>query len=180
MYFSNDEIHLMKSFAKNAVEFYVAEGEDYVPFNVPDKLMTRKACFVTIYKNGTLRGCIGNIIPSGLLYQSIIDNAVSAATRDPRFPEVTPSELKSLSYEITVLSEPTEIKYKSEKDLFDKIRDKGVIIKKSFYTAVYLPQVWSHFSSPSEFLTSLCRKAGMNGGEWKKLDMKVSTFEAVK
>ncbi|MBN1633189.1 MAG: AmmeMemoRadiSam system protein A [Ignavibacteria bacterium] len=177
MHYSNDEIHLMKSIAKNAVEFCVAENEDYVPHNIPDKLKTAKACFVTIYKNGNLRGCIGNIIPRGMLYEAIINNAVSAATRDPRFPEVTPSELKSLKYEITVLSEPLEIKYKSEKDLFEKIKDKGVIIKKSFFTAVYLPQVWEHFSSPEEFLTSLCRKAGMNGKEWKKLDLTVSTFE---
>ncbi len=180
MHYSNDEIHLMKSIAKNAVEFCVAEGEDYVPYNIPDKLKSVKACFVTIYKNGNLRGCIGNILPRNMLYEAIINNAVSAATRDPRFPEVSPAELKSLTYEITVLSEPVEIKYKSEKDLLEKIRDKGVIIKKSFYTAVYLPQVWKHFASPEEFLISLCRKAGMNGNEWKKLDLNVSTFESLK
>ena len=180
MYFSNEEIHLMKSIAKNAVEFYVAEGEDYYPGNIPDKFKSKKACFVTIYKNGSLRGCIGNIIPNGTLYQTIIDNAINAATRDPRFPEVSPPELKLLSYDITVLSEPAEINYSSEEELFEKILNKGVIIKKSFYTAVYLPQVWSHFSTPEEFLTLLCRKAGLGGNEWKKLDLNVSVFEAVK
>lgn len=180
MYFSSEEIHLMKSIAKNAVEFYVAEGQDYYPDYVPDKLKSKKACFVTIYKKGGLRGCIGNIIPSGQLYKSIIDNAVNAATRDPRFPEVSPPELKSLSYEITVLSEPVEINYSSEEELFKKIFHKGVIIKKTYFTAVYLPQVWEHFKTPAEFLSSLCRKAGMNEREWKKLDLKVSVFESMK
>lgn len=179
MYFSDDEIHLMKSIAKNAVEYYVAEGQDYFPINIPDKLKSRKACFVTIYKNGNLRGCIGNIIPKGMLYEAIIKNAVNAATRDPRFSEISPPELKSLSFDITVLSEPAEIRYKSEKDLFEKILNKGVIIKKSFFTAVYLPQVWKHFDSAAEFLSSLCRKAGMSEKEWKKMDLTVSVFESV-
>ncbi len=196
MYYTKEEEQYMKSVARNAVEQFVLTGraydgdynlseDDYIMFpdnvsDIPKKLNERRACFVTIRKNGELRGCIGTIIPHNTLYNSIIENAISAAVRDPRFPPVTKDELKDLSYEVTVLSEPKEIKYKNIKDLLNQIKNKGVIIKKSFYTAVYLPQVWEHFNTPEDFLSSLCRKAGLPSDEWKMMSLQVQVFEALK
>ncbi|MCX7834081.1 MAG: AmmeMemoRadiSam system protein A [Ignavibacteria bacterium] len=196
MYFTKEEQQLMKSIARNAVEQFVLTGrasdgeynlgsddfimQEYNISEIPEKLKQWHACFVTIRKNGELRGCIGTIIPHNPLYKSIIENAVGAAVRDPRFYPVTKDELKNLTYEVTVLSEPKEIKYKSSKDLLSQIKGKGVIIKKSFFTAVYLPQVWEHFTSPEEFISSLCRKAGLPSDEWKNLTLQVQVFEALK
>ncbi len=196
MYFTKDEEQYMKSLARNAVEQYVLTGrandgeynfneDDFLMFpdnmyNIPEKLNKRHACFVTIRKNGDLRGCIGTIIPHNTLYNSIIENAIGAAVRDPRFPPVTKEELKYLTYEVTVLSEPKEIKYKTVEELFSKIKNKGVIIRKSFYTAVYLPQVWEHFNTPEEFISSLCQKAGLSSDEWRNLNLQVQIFEALK
>jgi hypothetical protein len=137
------------------------------------------ACFVTLNDEKDLRGCIGTIEPVDKLYESIIDNAISAAMRDPRFSPVTKDELAGLKYEVSVLSQPRDIFFSTKDELFEKIKDRGVIISKSGQRAVYLPQVWEHFTSPESFLTSLCRKAGLGSGEWKEKGMKFLVFEKI-
>jgi len=180
MFFTEEEHYEMQSLAKNAVELFIKEEKNFNPAEVSEKLKQNLACFVTIYKNDELRGCIGTIIPKEVLYKGIINNSISAATRDPRFSEISVSELNFLKYEITVLSEPADVDYKNKTELFEKIYEKGVIIKKSFYSAVYLPQVWKHFETKEDFLSSLCQKAGMSSDEWRKLDLCISVFEALK
>ncbi|MCX6165790.1 MAG: AmmeMemoRadiSam system protein B [Ignavibacteriae bacterium] len=177
--FSKEERELMEKIAKQAVETYIKEDKRIQYEDVPDSFKKRLACFVTLTDAVDLRGCIGTIEPVDKLYKSIIDNAISAATRDPRFSPVSKDELKGLKYEVSVLSEPREINFSSYEELFDKIKEKGVIISKSGSRAVYLPQVWEHFTSPESFLTSLCRKAGLSSGEWKEKEMKFFVFEKI-
>lgn len=174
--FTNSERELMEKIAKQAVETYIIEGKRLQYEDVPESLKKRLACFVTLNDEYDLRGCIGTLEPVDKLYRSIIDNAISAATRDPRFSPVTKKELKGLKYEVSVLSEPVEIEYSSIEDLFSKIQEKGVIISKSGSRAVYLPQVWEHFSNPESFLSSLCSKAGLNSKEWKEKGMRFFVF----
>lgn len=86
---------------------------------------SRAGAFVSIHKNGDLRGCIGTISPlAPSLMQEIADNAVSASTRDPRFPSVRENELSSLEINVDVLKEPEDI------DSLDKLDVKryGVIV----------------------------------------------------
>lgn len=175
--FMREERELMEKIAKEAVEAYVTKGDRIQIEDIPESLKKRLACFVTLNDERDLRGCIGTLEPVDKLYLSIIDNAISAASRDPRFPPVTKKELKGLKYEVSVLSEPVEIGFSSTEDLFAKIKNKGVIISKSGYRAVYLPQVWEHFSEPESFLSSLCRKAGLRSTEWKEKGMKFFVFE---
>lgn len=177
--FTEDERKLMEKIAKLAVETYVTEGKKIQYEDVPESFHKKLACFVTLNDERDLRGCIGTIEPVDKLYRSIIDNAISAATRDPRFPPVSEKELKGLTYEVSVLSEPVEISFTSIENLFEKIKNKGVIISKSGSRAVYLPQVWEHFSNPESFLSSLCRKAGLFSDEWKEKGMKFFVFEKI-
>jgi|WetSurMetagenome_2_1015567.scaffolds.fasta_scaffold34839_2 MEMO1 family protein len=177
--FTKEERELMEKIAKQAVETYILEDKKIKYENVPESFKKRLACFVTLTDAVDLRGCIGTIEPVDKLFQSIIDNAISAATRDPRFTPVTKKELKGLKYEVSVLSEPIEIYFSAQEKLFDKIKDKGVIISKSGSRSVYLPQVWEHFTSPESFLSSLCRKAGLSSGEWKEKGMKFFVFEKI-
>jgi MEMO1 family protein len=177
--FSKEEKELMENIAKQAVETYVKEGKRIIAGDVPDALKKRLACFVTLNDENDLRGCIGTIEPVDKLYESIIDNAISAATRDPRFSPVTKDELKGLKYEVSVLSAPKDIRFSSKDELFEKIRDRGVIISKSGQRAVYLPQVWEHFTSAESFLSSLCRKAGLGSGEWKDRGMEFLVFDKI-
>jgi MEMO1 family protein len=176
--FSESEVTLMEDIAKNSVELFVKEGKKYKPIEYPASFDKRLACFVTLNYKGNLKGCIGTIEPVSTLCESIVDNAISAASRDHRFSPVTERELGSLSYEVSVLSEPEAFEPVSADDLLKSIKDKGVIIKKDFRSAVFLPQVWEHFDSAEDFLTNLCLKAGLSRYEWKNYKhMKIQLFK---
>lgn len=179
-YFSKEEKDLMVDIAKNTVRMYVTSGKVYSVENPLNKFNERLACFVTIKTGEELRGCIGTIEPVDTLFNSIIENAISAATRDPRFSPVTENELDSLNYEVSVLSPPKLFEPKSSDELLKEIKGKGLIIKKNFRSAVYLPQVWEHFREEKDFLTSLCRKAGLHKDEWKEYkSMKFYLFKLI-
>lgn len=176
--FTETEITLMEDIARKSVELYVKEGKIFKPVEYPDSFNRRLACFVTLNYKDNLRGCIGTIEPVGTLCDSIVSNAISACSRDYRFSPVTEKELPYLSYEVSVLSEPVQFVPKSADELLKSIKNKGVILKKDFRSAVYLPQVWEHFNSADDFLSSLCIKAGMSANEWKNYkDMKIQLFE---
>ncbi len=113
--------------ARRSLTSYIADGRKLkLPEDLPDELINRRAgAFVSLHKNGELRGCIGTIGPTtSCVAQEIINNAVSASTRDPRFPAVTSDELPELEINVDVLTEPENI------DSLDKldVRRYGVIV----------------------------------------------------
>ena len=180
LYFTEAEKADMIKTAKKTTEMYVKTGVINKGEYHSKKLDRRLACFVTIKDGDELRGCIGTIEPVDTLYNSIIENSISAATRDPRFKPIKERELVNLNYEVSVLSVPELIKPESVDSLFSAIKGKGVIINKDMRRGVYLPQVWEHFKSEGDFLSSLCQKAGMHKEEWKDYKaMKFSVFELV-
>jgi len=179
-YFTEEEQGSMISIAKNAAEMFAKNGKRYSESNYPSKFKERLACFVTVKVGDELRGCIGTIEPVDTLYNSLIDNAISAVSKDPRFSPVREKELSKLSYEVSVLSPPELFEPQSLDELFIGIKGKGLIIKKDYRSAVYLPQVWEHFSEEKDFLRSLCQKAGMFVDEWKNYkDMKYYVFNLI-
>jgi len=176
-FFSEDERRYMEKLAKEAVEAYIKQGKKIDVENPPENLKRKLACFVTIKDLNNLRGCIGTTQPVNQLYKSIIDNAIHAATCDWRFDPIKEDELPNLKYEVSVLSEPIEYKFSSSYEMLKTIIGKGVIIEKGLNKAVYLPQVWEHFTNPEDFITSLCLKAGLKGNEWKLKGLKYYLFE---
>ena len=132
------------------------------------------ACFVTLKKNNNLRGCIGSIIAHQSLINDIVQHSKDAAFHDPRFNPVEENEVDSLTIDISILSEPEQMRFKDEQDLLEQIvpfRD-GIIIKDKFYQAVYLPSVWEDLPDKVMFLNSLKMKAGLPPEYFSK------TFEA--
>ena len=124
------------------------------------------AAFVTINKRpeGRLRGCIGSLQSYRPLYKDIIANAQAAALRDPRFPPLRPDELKDITIEVSILSDPKPLPYEDKEDLRKKItpmRD-GVVLRLGSHQATYLPQVWEQLPDFDHFFGSLCQKAGLN------------------
>jgi len=98
---------------KSAVENYIKKGEIIsVPGNLPEEMSKRKAgVFVTIEKKGELRGCIGTYLPTRInIAEEIIHNAVAAASEDYRFGQIKKDELPYLSYTVSILSYPEEIR----------------------------------------------------------------------
>jgi AmmeMemoRadiSam system protein A len=132
-------MHPLVKLAKDTIEEYVRSGDIIKPpSELHDEMTGKAAVFVSIKKKGELRGCIGTLQPTReSIALEIIQNAVSSATQDPRFPPVTPSEIDELEYSVDVLSEPERISGKEELDP----KKYGVIVKSGEYRGLLLPDL---------------------------------------
>jgi AmmeMemoRadiSam system protein B/AmmeMemoRadiSam system protein A len=138
----------------------------------------RAATFVTLTKNGELRGCIGSLGDERPLQESIPANARSAAFSDPRFMPVEPQEWPDIAIEVSVLTPPQHLLVEYEVgDLRNPVTEAealaaltpgidGVIFKAGSRQATYLPQVWEQIPDPKQFLASLRQKAGLAPDYW--------------
>ncbi len=151
--------------ARRSLESYVSDGKIMdVPKDDP-RLLKEEGAFVTLHKNGELRGCIGRIVSDGPLSLTVRDMAIAAATEDPRFPPVKKEELPEVDLEISVLSKPRRTT--NVEEITPGIH--GVVIRRGMNGGVFLPQVATEFNwSREEFLTNLCaHKAGLSADCWK-------------
>lgn len=144
-----------------------------------DKFFNRCGTFVTLTTGGRLRGCIGHIIPQEPLIEGVKVNAINAAFHDPRFPPLTKEEWKRVRIELSVLTDPRPLSYSDADDLLNKLRPDvdGLIIRKGYHQATFLPQVWEQLPKKEEFLSHLCLKAGLGADAWKKGDLEVSVYQ---
>ena len=127
-----------------------------------------RGVFVTLTEDGLLRGCIGHPYPDSTLKEAILDSAVSAATRDPRFPPVGKEELNSIVVEVTILTQPEKINV-PPKDLPDNVEigKHGLIVKQGYYQGLLLPQVAPENNMDAiDFLSHTCMKAGLSPDAW--------------
>ena len=176
-----DERKLLLELARKTLREVVMEGR--VPAMdadaMPAKFRQRKGCFVTLTKGGGLRGCIGHIVATMPLYQAVIDNTRSAATRDSRFQPVRTDELGKIEIEISVLTEPQALEFAAPAELLDKLRPgiDGVVLHVGGRSATYLPQVWEHLPKKEDFLNTLAQKAGCPADAWRGAGVKVLTYQ---
>jgi len=176
-----EEGKLLVKLARETIETYLREGRKPRVPKVPAKLRERRGVFVTLNKGGELRGCIGHPLPTTPLIDAVIDSAISSATRDPRFPPVTPEELPTLEVEVSVLSKPEPIEVKSPREYPKHVvigRD-GLIIEWSGYAGLLLPQVPVEWGwDAEEFLSHACMKAGLTPDYWLREGVRISKFSA--
>jgi len=166
--------------ARESIEAYLHNKNVEVSDSVKKKYGDKRACFVTLTKDGDLRGCIGSLEARQELWKDIIDNAVNAGFHDPRFPKLDEEELDDVKIEVSVLSKPEKLEYKNEDDLLEKIDNKmGIILKKGFHSSTFLPQVWEQLSDKRVFLEHLSMKAGLFEDDWKIADYKFYRVEKV-
>jgi MEMO1 family protein len=146
--------------------------------DVPAKLLEKKACFVTLTKDGALRGCIGHLMAIEPLHEAVAENARNAALRDPRFPPVVAEEVGKIKIEISVLTEPQPLAFSSPEDLLSKLHpnEDGVLLHIGPRTATFLPQVWAQLPDKAAFLDHLSQKAGCEPSAWRGKDVSVSTY----
>ena len=146
--------------------------------DVPPKLAEKQACFVTLTKDGALRGCIGHLTALESLHQAVADNARNAALRDPRFLPVQPDEVAKIKIEISVLTEPEPLAFTSPDDLLSKLHpnEDGVLLHIGPRTATFLPQVWAQIPDKVKFLEHLSQKAGGEPSAWRGQDVSVSVY----
>ncbi len=173
---SEEDKETLLHIARTTIEKKV-KGEQPSEFEVHSSLLEeRRGAFVTIHKNGRLRGCIGYIEAIKPLYITIQEMAEAAALRDPRFPPVIPDELPSLTLEISVLTPLKRIKDIKE----IQIGKHGIVLKKGYHQGVFLPQVateqgWDRIT----FLNEICFKAGIYDKNcWKDKDAEIYIFSA--
>ena len=123
----------------------------------------RAATFVTLTLDGELRGCVGSLVAHKTLLDDLTLNAYKAAFDDTRFSPLTKEEFERVEIEISLLSQPLEIRYKDIKDLESKINHgiDGVIIRQGNKQATFLPQVWEQLPNFDDFITHLFHKAGI-------------------
>ncbi|MBQ8706728.1 MAG: AmmeMemoRadiSam system protein A [Succinivibrionaceae bacterium] len=149
------------------IEHYVKNGsQPPMPKELPrDLLDVRAGAFVSIHKRGDLRGCIGTIAPvADCLAREIMDNAVSAAARDPRFDPITPDELKWLEINVDVLSAAEDISSEAELD----VKKYGVIVSAGGRRGLLLPDL-EGVDTVRQQVEIARRKAGIPPGQKVKL-----------
>lgn len=162
--------------ARSTIKHYLEKGE-VLSVDVDEPSLKKTfGVFVTLNKDGHLRGCIGNIVGHKPLYLGVRDMAIASAMEDPRFPPLNKSELSKINIEISVLS-PLEKITDPDKII---LGTHGVLVKKGFRSGVYLPQVATETGwSKEEFMNSLCsQKAGFEPEAWKKGSCEIYIFTA--
>ncbi len=172
---SSQEKKELLALARTAVNLFIREHKVLNYTSQQPCFLTKRGAFVTLKKNNRLRGCIGFVDPTTPLYQTIIHAAIYAATKDTRFTPVTSDELKSLEFEISVLTSPKRIDDITE----IQVGKHGLIITQGNRTGLLLPQVpvENHWSKDI-FLQQACIKAGLPKDAWEK-GANVQIFEAI-
>jgi len=174
---SDEQKKKLLKIARNSMETYIRTGNKLKITDTDPVLNREMGAFVTLHKNGQLRGCIGSIIGRGPLYLTVNNMAVESSTSDPRFSPVSVSELADIDLEISVLSELEKIDDPSVIEMGKH----GVLVRSGFSSGVFLPQVATETGwSREEFMNNLCsHKAGLAKDAWKKGQCEIYIFSAV-
>lgn len=156
--------------ARRSLETYIRKGEKLaIPTFLPPELERRAGAFVTLKKDGILRGCIGTVEPTrDSLAEEIMANAIAAGRRDPRFSPVGKGELSQLTYSVDVLRPPEPI------DSIEKLDPSkyGVIVRSGGRTGLLLPRL-EGVTTAARQVEIACQKAGIGPGE----EIKLQRFE---
>ena len=175
--FTPKEKKTLLEIARNTVRSYVSSRQkpavDTTGFT--PNLMLHAGAFVTLKKEGELRGCIGRFSADIPLYQVVQEMAVASSTQDSRFSPVSPSEVPELEIEISVLS-PMKRIYSPDDIVLGR---HGIYIKKGWGSGTFLPQVATETGwTKDEFLGHCSRdKAGIGWDGWKTAEL--YTYEAL-
>lgn len=173
-------MHPLAKLAKEAVEVFIKEGKVIsVPTDFPQEFLTRtRGVFVTLEKNGDLRGCIGTYLPTrSSIAEETIKNAIAAATQDIRFPPVEEEELPYLKYTVSVLSFPEKVNdikelnpkkygilvktlplvFPNEEYILNGLLEKEIVSK----TGILLPDI-EGIDTVEQQISIACQKAGID------------------
>jgi len=161
---TDDDRRELVSYARETIDRFVTTGTAPISRDTTPRLLRRQGAFVTIKKDGELRGCIGRLIPDGPLHWLVGAVALEAAVADPRFGPVRPNELGHLEVEVSLLTTPRQVV--SPDDLVPG--EDGVVLVKAGKSAVFLPEVARELGwTRDRWLDELSVKAGLEKGAWR-------------
>jgi len=166
--------------ARQALTGYTEKKKIIQPQDLLPVFEEKRGVFVTLHEDGDLRGCIGYPQPIMPLGKAIVDSAINACSRDPRFPCVRPGELERIEVEVTILTKP-QVFTEPKKKLPELVvigRD-GLIVSRGPFSGLLLPQVAPEWGFDSqEFLSQTCVKAGLPPDAWQDEGTEVQHFQA--
>jgi len=168
---SETERSLLKDLARESIRHGLENGRPpscQAGEDTPPGLLQPGASFVTLKKDGRLRGCIGSLEAYRPLAEDVCENAFAAAFRDPRFPPLAPDEFPELDISISVLTPAEPMAFDSEQDLIARLQPgiDGLILTDAGRRGTFLPSVWDEIPQATEFLRALKRKAGLPADYW--------------
>jgi AmmeMemoRadiSam system protein B/AmmeMemoRadiSam system protein A len=171
---AEEKAELLK-IARDVVERHCRGEKPPKPAVESSTLHEPRGAFVTLHKDGKLRGCIGHLRAQKPLIETIIEMAEAAAFRDPRFPPVTSEELGQLQYEISVLTPLRRIKDVEE----IRVGIHGIYMKRGGSSGLLLPQVATEWGwDRTTFLEHTCTKAGLPEDAWRDKKTEIYIFSA--
>ena len=140
-----------------------------IPFEPAPWLEDPAATFVTLHRLGSLRGCVGTLVPRRPLGEDVASNARMAAFHDSRFPPLTWSEFADTELEISLLSALEPVPCRDEAQLLAQLRpeEDGLVLAWQGERSAFLPQVWDQLPDPRDFLAHLKRKARLPMDFWR-------------
>lgn len=176
MNLSLEEKKILLVAARNSIsslfEKISIDKPDYEKYPV---LKSKAGAFVTLTEHKQLRGCIGYIIGDQPVFDTVCEAAIQAAKYDPRFSPVVKDELKSISLEISILSEPFPLNSYSEIELGKH----GLILEERGRRGLLLPQVpIEHKMNRDEYLDAICQKSGFKRSYWREKKLNLNAFTA--
>lgn len=177
---SHDDQQVCLQIARQSIQYGLENGSalQIITSDYSQHLQQHAASFVTLHKQGQLRGCIGALEAYQPLIKDIAEHAFSAAFQDPRFPRLEKNEYDELEIDISVLGKPEPMKFDSEEDLLQQIRPNidGLILEFGYNRGTFLPTVWEQLADKKEFLNHLKVKAGLPQNWWDNA-VKISRYE---
>jgi AmmeMemoRadiSam system protein A len=175
MVLTEKEKNVLIDIVKKTIQCKV-DGKKPPEFQIESEtLKEKRGAFVTLKKDGHLRGCIGHIEAKRPLYKTIEDMAIASAFSDPRFPPLEHDELERLVLEISVLTPLMIIKDIGEIE----VGVHGIYIVKGYRSGLLLPQVAAEYKwDRLTFLKETCYKARISPEAWKDKDTKIYIFSA--
>ena len=160
----------LRAVAREAIEFRLREGREPETdvSRYPPHLRETRATFVTLRREGKLRGCVGTLEAVRPLVVDVAHNAWAAAFRDPRFPPLEAAEREGLDVHLSILRPAEPLDFGSEEDLLGQLRPgvDGLILEEGGRRGTFLPAVWESLPEPRAFLRELKRKAGLPADHW--------------
>jgi len=172
---TEDEKKLLRRIALESIKSYFGENDTWDEPSLSPVLKESRGAFVTLHKDGKLRGCIGNIIAHAPLAATIKMMAKAAAFEDSRFPPLSADELDVIDLEISVLTPLKLIESINEIN----IGTHGLYIKRGYHSGVLLPQVATEYGwNKNIFLEQTCIKAGISKNAWKDKETDIYIYSA--
>jgi len=170
-----DDKRVLLRLARETVARYLASGTVPLPRGGSTRVLREAGVFVTLKKDGSLRGCIGRLQARGSLVRLVSEMAFASAFSDGRFSPVRADELEHIDIEISVLTPPRQVATPADVILG---RD-GVVLRVGDRTAIFLPQVateqrWTR----EQMLDNLAQKAGLATSAWRDRSTVLLTFQA--